>query len=145
MKTNNVFYVLGEKVIATYIQAFIGLLMVGTVINASVAQTAAIAAIPAALTVIANGVPMVPIGLPFYVDLAFRAIRTYVVAFLGFVAAVPVFTLDYSIAAAASTAAIPGALAVVKAGIARKVGSSETAALLPASKDIPALALARAA
>lgn len=139
MKPQNVLYVLGEKVISTYVQAFIALLIVGPTINISTAEAAGIAAIPAALTALANGLPVVPVGLPFYVDLVLRAVRTYVVSFVGFAVAVPVFKLDYSVLAAAAAAAIPSALAIIKAGLAQHVGSSATGALLPASMDVAPL------
>jgi hypothetical protein len=122
-----------EKVLATYVQTFITVLLAGGPMGTSAAQAAAIAAIPAALTVVANGLPEVPGGLPFYVDLTFRTVRTYVVTFLGFVIAVPVFSLDYSIALAASTAAFTACLAVIKGALASKVGNPDSAALLPSA------------
>ena len=124
-----------EKVISTFLEVFVTGLLAADALGASTAEAAAIAAIPAALTVVANGIPLVPAGLPFYVDMLFRTVRTYAVAFLGFAAAVPVFSLDYSIAVAASTAALPAALAVAKGLLASKVGKPDTAALLPANVD----------
>ena len=134
----NPFFVLLEKVLATYVQVFIGVLVVGQAINASTAQAAAIAAIPAALTILANGLPVVPIGLPFYVDLILRTVRTYAVSFIGLLIAQPVFKLDRSAAMAAAVGGIPTALAVVKGGLASKVGQANSAALLPARLDMPA-------
>lgn len=134
---------IAEKAITTYVQAFLTILLAGDVLNTSSAQAAAIAAIPALLSALLAALPTVPVGLPFYVDLVLRAIRTYVVSFLGFAIAVPVFRLDYSILVAASAAALPAALAVIKGGIASKFGAG-TAALLPAKLDTssPSLALA---
>lgn len=128
---------LAEKVLATWVQVFVTGLLAATALDISTAQAAAIAAIPAALTVVANGLPVVPVGLPFYVDLVLRTVRTYVVAFLGFLVAVPVFSLDYSIGLAAAAAAGPAALAVLKAGLASKVGNADSAALLPTNLDMP--------
>lgn len=130
--------VLLEKVIATYIQAFVTMLIVSDTLGVDTAEAAAIAAIPAALTVVANGLPGTPAGLPFWLDLVFRTIRTYVVAFIGLLVAVPVFAIDVSLAEAAAVGAIPAALAVVKAAVASKVGDSGTAALLPADIDATA-------
>lgn len=132
----NVLYVLAEKVLSTYIQALIALLVLGPTINVSIAQSAAIAAIPAALTFLANNLPGIPVGLPFWLDLLLRAARTYVVSFIGFLVAVPVFQLKFSVFTAAAAAALPGALAVIKAGVAQHVGSSGTASLLPANLDV---------
>lgn len=131
------FISLAEKALATYLQVFVTGLLVADALGASTAQSAAIAAIPAALTVLANGIPVVPSGLPFYVDLVLRTGRTYVVSFLGFLVAVPVFRLDYSIAVAAATSALPAALAVLKGSLASKVGRSDSAALLPLRYDSP--------
>lgn len=136
------FIVLAEKVLSTYIQAFITVLIVGPTINVSTAQAAAIAAIPAALTVVANGLPVVPIGLPFYVDLVLRIVRTYVVSFLGYLIAIPTFALDRSILQAAAAGALPAALSLLKGGLASKVGRTDSAALLPLSMDMPASASA---
>lgn len=123
-----------EKTVSTYVQAFITALLVGQTIDISTAQAAALASIPAGLTIIANGLPVVPQGLPFYVDLVGRTIRTYVVSFIGFLVALPVFELNYSILAAASSAALPAALAVIKGALASRVGS-HTPAAVPARFD----------
>jgi len=133
--SKNPFVVLAEKVATTYVEAFLTILLGGDWLNVSTAEAAAIAALPAALTVIANGTPLVPIGLPFYVDLGLRAVRTYAVTFVGFAAAVPVFALDYSIAVSASAAGMTAALALVKGALASKIGRSDSAAVLPASLD----------
>lgn len=133
-----VFAGIAEKAISTYVQAFASILLLGNVLDASTAQAAAIAAIPALLSALLAALPAVPADLPFYVNLLLRTIRTYVVSVTGFLIAVPVFRLDYSILVAASAAALPAALAVIKAGLASKVGSPETAALLPRSLDLAA-------
>lgn len=125
-----------EKAGATYVQAFITLLALNP-FNASTAQAAAIAAIPAALTVISSGIPAIPVGLPFLEDLGLRAARTYVVTFIGFLISVVPFHLDGSVGLAAAAAAATAALAVVKGLIAAKVGNP-TAALLPAKLDVAA-------
>lgn len=129
---------LAEKVLWTYLQALAAILLAGTVLDVSTAQAAAMAALPAALTVVANGLPIVPEGLRFGVDLVLRSVRTYAVSFLGFLLALPVFSLDYSVLAAASTAALPAVLALIKATAASHLGTTGTAATLPASLDVHA-------
>lgn len=139
------FIALLEKVISTYVQAFITfLLMSGSLalVNVSTAQAAAIAAIPAAVTVIANGLPVIPVGLPFYVDLILRTIRTFAAGFFGYLGALPMFTLEKSMLVAAIAGALPAALAVLKGGLASKVGRADSAALLPKSLDLPQAAAA---
>lgn len=130
-----------EKTVATYVQVFIGLLLMSEysdVIRIDAGKAAAIAAIPAALTVVANGLPAVPIGLAFVPDLVFRTIRTYVASFLGLLLAVPVFNLSVDALQAAMLGAVPAALAVVKGLVATHFGSPDTAALLPADVDVAA-------
>ena len=125
-----------EKVLATYVEAFVALLLVGTAIDVSTAQAASIAAIPAGLTVVANGLPLVPVGLPFYVELLFRTLRTFVAAFLGLLVAVPVFELELGILAAAATGAIPATLAVLKGALSTRIGNEDSPAALPARMDL---------
>lgn len=135
----NAIALLVEKALWTYVQAFIATLLVGAAMDVSTAQAAAVAAIPAFLTVIANGLPAVPAGLPFYLDLLLRIIRTYAVSFLGYLVAVPTFTLDFSIAQAAATAGIPAILALLKGAAASRIGDHSTPATLPARLDPPPL------
>lgn len=125
---------LAEKVVWTYVQALIALLLVGGGLSADGLTTdLAIAALPAALTVVANGIPMVPAGLPFAVDLVFRVLRSAAATFLGFLLAVPTFNLDVSTLRAAGTAALVAVLVVVKGAAASKIGDPATPATLPAS------------
>lgn len=141
----NALILLIEKAFWTYIQTLVSLLAVSSgpgIITLSTAQAAGIAAIPAALTVIANGMPVVPAGLPFGVDLLLRAVRTYVVAFVGLLVAVPVFGIDYSAFVAAAAGALPATLAVVKGLVAAHIGRGDSAATLPAKYDTPTVAAA---
>lgn len=124
-----------EKVVMTYLQSFIALLLVGSSLDLSVATSASVAAIPAGLTVLANGIPAVPVGLNFYLDLVLRTVRTYAVTFLGLLLAMPVFHLDLGVGKAAAIGAIPAALAVLKGAVAGRLGAQGTAALLPAALD----------
>lgn len=137
MKPTAPLVVLLDKVLSTYVQAFITLLIIHDTIGADVVQSAAIAAIPAALTVVMNALPSVPLGLPFYVDLAYRVLRTYIATFLGLLVAMPVFRLDFTATVAVATAALPAALAVLKGALAARVGNGQTAALVPAKYDVP--------
>jgi hypothetical protein len=120
-----------EKAVWTYVQAVATLALVGgsLVFN----KELAIAALPAALTVVANGMPAVAVGLPFKVDLALRVVRSYAAAFLGFLLSQPVFHLDASVGKAASMAGVMAVLVVVKGVAAKQVGDPNTAATLPAS------------
>lgn len=128
---------LAERVLATYLEALIGLLLVSGPLNLAAAQVAAIATIPAALAVVSNSVTAlaIPVGLPFTVDLAARAAKTAVQTFLGYLLAAPVFGLERSLLTAALAAVVPAVLAVVKAALATRVGDPTSAALLPAAVD----------
>jgi hypothetical protein len=135
MTTN--FAVFAEKVIATYVQTLIGLYLldVNDTLNTSTPQALAIAAIPAAITVISASLPIVPDGLPYYLALLGNVARTFVQAFLGYLVAQPIFHLDPSVGRAAVFASIPACLAVLKGAIAAKVGNPDTPNLLPATVD----------
>lgn len=138
MKPLHALVLLLEKALSTYVQAFLTGLIVGPTIGASTAQIAALAALPTALTVIANGLAGINPQLPFVYDVVFRTVRTYVASFIGFLLAMPTFHLDYSAATAAATSALPSALAVAKGFLASQFGNGDTAALLPATVDPPA-------
>lgn len=131
-----VFANLVEKVVLTFVEAFVAFLLMGGLLDVDAAQAAAMAGIAAALTAFANSLPVVPAGQPFYVDLLFRTIRTYLATFIGILVSVPVFSLDTGALQAAAIGALPAALTVVKGLVARKVGDPDTAALLPADSDL---------
>lgn len=126
-----------EKVISTYVQSVIGLIILdlNDTVSTSTPTALAIAALPAAITVLTASLPTVPERLPFYVALLGNTARTFVQGFLGFLLAQQVFTLDVSVGQAAVFAALPAALAVLKAGIATRVGDPNTPNLLPANVD----------
>lgn len=132
----NAIALLAEKTIATYVEVFVTLLGAGSVLDSPTTTAASMAAIPAALTVIANGLPEVPAGLTFWLDLVLRVARTYAVTFVGLLVAVPIFRADVSVINAAALAAVPAALAAIKSGLASKIGAP-TPALLPAGLDLP--------
>jgi hypothetical protein len=135
MTTN--FAVFAEKVIATYVQSLIGLYLLdmNDTLNTSTAHALAIAALPAAITVITASLPLVPDGLPYYLALFGNVARTFVQGFLGYLLALPIFQLDASVGRAALFAAIPACLAVLKGALASKVGNPTTPNLLPAAVD----------
>lgn len=124
-----------ERVLATYLEAFLGLLLAGPTLNLSTAQAAAIATIPAGLAVLSNSLTTlaIPTNLPFFVDMLARAGKTAVQTFLGYLLAAPIFALERSLLTAAAAAVLPAALAVVKAAVASRVGQRGTAALVPAT------------
>lgn len=128
-----------EKAALTFLQVFVMTLSVGGALDVSTAQAAIIAGIGAAVTVIANGIPATVPDLPFWLDLALRTIRTYVAAFVAYLLALPALDLSYSTLAAASAAALPAVLAVVKGAVASRLGEPGSAALLPARYDPPPL------
>lgn len=131
------FLLLVEKTVATYLEWLIGLFIADMLdtLNTTTPQAMAIASIPAALTVIANSLPIVPADLPYYLGLLLNAVRTFVAGYLGYLLALPVFILDRSVATAALVAAMPTALAVIKGGLASRIGSPSTPNLLPARLD----------
>ncbi len=116
-----------EKTAATYLQAFIALLLVDAEgpLHLDTAQSAAIAAIPAALTALVAWFPTTVTG-PYWVSLIGNVARTFAATFVAYIAAVPVFTLDKSLLTAAATAALAAALAAAKGLLATKVNSPDT-------------------
>ena len=127
-----------EKAGLTFLQVFVMTLSVGGSLDVSTAQAAIIGGIGAAVTVIANGIPAV-VPLSFWLDLVLRTVRTYVAAFVAYLLALPILDLSYSTLAAASAAALPAVLAVVKGAVASRIGEHDSAALLPAKYDPPPL------
>lgn len=65
----------------------------------------------------------------YFIDLAERALATYVEALIGLLIAGAVTSLDLSTVRAAAIAAIPAGLAVLKAGLARFTGNGDSASL----------------
>ena len=124
--------ILGEKVLWTYVQALIALLTLGdTLHTGGLTQQLAIAALPAALTVLANGLPQTLADVTFAIDIAYRIVRSFAVMFVGVLLAVPIFSLEPELLKSAWAAGLVAALAVVKGVIAKKIGASDNAATLP--------------
>lgn len=124
--------VLGEKVLWTYVQAVVALLALGDTLHAGgFTQQLAIAALPAALTVLANGLPQTLADVTFAVDIAYRIARSFAVTFVGILLAVPIFSLEPELLQSALTAGAVAALVVIKGLIAKKIGNSDNAATIP--------------
>ncbi len=128
---------LGEKVIMTFLEAYAAVMVAGNAFGELGAWKAAgVAALPAALTIVINGVNTFPLTPnSFLEDLVGRTLRTYVAGFLGFFVAAPAFGYSMNTLQAAALAGIPAAIAVAKGLISSRIGYSETAAALPTGLD----------
>lgn len=129
----NALYALIEKVIWTYVQSLIAIMTMGDRLNINITTELAIAALPAALTVIANGLQAaaLPMNLPFGVDLLFRIIKTFAATFLGSLIAQPVFQLSIGAGRAGFLAGLAAVIVVIKGVAARQLGDPQSAATLP--------------
>ena len=130
-----------EKALWTYLQAFVVALLGSQffdTVDLSVAQSAAVAAVPAALTVLLNYVSTfeLPAALPFGVQIVGRVVRTAGVVFLSYLVVAPQFSLDRSLWQAAAAAAGAGALAAVKGELSKLVGDPNLPATLPATVPV---------
>lgn len=133
-------WALAEKVAAQYVQAFIVALLASSFFNSldwSLATSAAVATIPAAITVLVNATTgaSIPTTWPYLVQVLMRTLRSGASAFGGYLLAVPVFTLDLSLGKAAWGAAGVAMLGVIKAELGRFVGNPDTVAWLPKAVD----------
>lgn len=123
-----------EKTFWTYVQSVIALVLVGGGLSGGgITTELAVAALPAALTVLANGLPVVPKGLTFWPDLGLRVMRSVAAAFIGYLLAMPVFGLDVTSLRAAGISALVAGLVVVKGIAASKIGDIDSPATLPES------------
>jgi hypothetical protein len=146
---------LAERTAASFAEAFASALIVAGAYNLSAAETAALAGLMAGLTVLRAALTSflghrtsdttVRTGFAYVIDMFERAGATFAEA--GIAALLMAGTLDMSHGKVAVFAGLTAGLAVVKGMLAKFVGSSASAALLPASKDpaapVPALAAAR--
>ncbi|OPC84253.1 hypothetical protein B4N89_27955 [Embleya scabrispora] len=134
---------LAERTAASFVEAFASAWMVADAYNLSTAETAALAGVMAALTVLRAALtsflghraadPTIRTGYAYAVDVFERVAATFAEA--GIAALLLAGTLDLSHARAAGFAGLTAALSVLKALLARFVGSTATASLLPAAKD----------
>ena len=127
---------LAERSGTTFVQVFIGLLIVGQTIDASTAQIAAMGALAAVLAVVKAAALEFLLTRPrrdnVWWDLAERTGATFVESFLAVLIVNPGEIGSLKLAWAA---ALPAALAVVKGGFATTIGKHGSAAALPARLD----------
>ena len=136
---------LGEKIFWTALEVFLTAFVVGSNMDMSTAQAGATAAFAAVATILANGLPEAPQGLPLAVDLFYRTASTFGASFFAAIAAVAVFDLTWSAVWAAVLVAAPPAIAVIKGYVSSKVvGLRGSAATLPARIDVASLSTAAA-
>lgn len=126
---------LAEKVAWTFVQMFLAVLAAGSALDASTAEAAFVAAVAAALTALANGLPLVPDGLPFALDLILRGVRTFVAGFVSLLVADGVVSLSLTSWRAAAVGAFAMVIAFIKGEVAGRIGEHGTPATLPASLD----------
>ena len=128
---------LAERALAQYLESFLGFLLMASTLDVSAIGAAALAAIPAALSLVKNlllELTGTATSAPnVYVDVLERAGVAYVVSLIGLLLAAPALTV--SALSAAAVAAVPAALAVLKGFAAGFLGRRGSAAALPASLD----------
>lgn len=120
-----------ERSATTYLEALLGFLLVANVLDVDALTVAAIAALPALFSALKAGALAylkIRPARSFAVDLLERTVATYVVSFLGLASTNPGDVATYRLAFAA---AAPAALAVLKAGLASRVGNPDSASLAP--------------
>lgn len=128
---------LGERVVATFVLAFCGLIMVaGPSLDLGAAQVALIGGLAAVLSLVKNLITELAgasNGATWWQDMLLRVMGTYVqtwIALVVIVAADGSSTLDFSQFKPAALAAIPAALGVLKGYLASKFGDPDTAGFL---------------
>lgn len=133
-----------EKAAATWVQAFTVALLGSSFfasLSMSVLAAAAVATIPAGITILANAAETAaaPSDWPGPAQVIFRLIRTWVAVFLGILAAGS-WVVDLAALRSLGNAAVMAAgaafLAAVKAELAGYVGNRDSAAFLPARFDV---------
>ena len=123
-----------EKVFWTFIQTLIGYLLLQSVFDIDSGKAAALAGIAAGINTLIAMSP-VSIGLHPIVDLLYRAVRTFGIAFITPLIASGLLDIDFAAWKAAAVAALPALLSVLKSYAATKLGDHNTAATLPARLD----------
>lgn len=126
-----------ERATAQYLESFLGFLLVAQTLDLSAVGVAALAAIPAVLSLVKNALlELTGRGGPapsFVVDVVERTAIAYVVSLLGLLIASP--ELSIGVLESAAVAALPAALAVLKGLAAGFLGRRGSAAALPAELD----------
>lgn len=124
---------LAEKAIWTYVQALIVAILSSGQTDINLTTALLVATLPAGLTVVANGMPVVLENVSFGVQLAYRVVRSFTASFLGFLLAASVFTLQAGALRSAAMAGLVSVLVIVKGLIAQRIGDLDSPATLPAS------------
>lgn len=126
-----------ERVVVTYVEVFLGTLILSSsgAIDLSTARSAALAGIPAAVAALKAAITHLVGSTPRprspLLDLAERALSTYLETFLGVLMVASAYGLSQT--KVALLAALPAGLAVVKGGLATLVpGTATPASLAPA-------------
>ena len=132
---------LAEKVLSTWFQSFLIVLLGSswfTEPDTAVLVSAGIAALPALITMLLNVVNgwTIDAALPPAIQALHRVIRTATATGLGYLVAVPVFSLDVSLWKSALFAAFAALLAALKAEAARHVGASLPTFTAPSPQDV---------
>lgn len=128
---------LAERVVATFVLTFCGLIMVaGPALSLDGAQVALIGGIAAALSLVKNIITEIAgasNGLTWWQDMLLRVMSTYVQVWISLVVVVSAdgtSTIDFTQLKPALIAALPAALGVLKGYIASKFGDPNTAGFL---------------
>lgn len=134
---------IAEKVVLQFIEAYLGVLLVGQALDWSQNQVALAAGVSAVVTLglAAVNAAAIPPNLSFYEDLGLRVARGGASVFLATLLMEPEI-LSLAAWEAAGAAAISGVLVVVKGAISKRVGNSESAALLSKNLDPQNFAIA---
>lgn len=127
---------LGERVVATFVLTFCGLIMVaGPTLDLDAAQVAFIGGVAAVLSLVKNLITELAgasNGATWWQDMLLRVMGTYVQAWIALVVVVSAdgSTIDFTQFKPAALAAIPAALGVLKGYLASKFGDPNTAGFL---------------
>jgi hypothetical protein len=123
-----------ERSASTFVETFLGLLIVTGLGDVNGIKVAAVAGLAAALSVIKNALTELidaSNGGVWWQDAIERTVWTYLQAFLALVLVNG--TVDFTSWRTSLIAAVPAALAILKSVLAHFTGNPNTAALLPAA------------
>jgi hypothetical protein len=136
---------LAERIVATFVLTFCGLIVVaGPTLDLGAAQVALIGAVAAVLSLVKNLITELAgasNGATWWQDMLLRVMGTYVQAWIALVVVVSAdgsSSIDFAQLQPAALAAIPAALGVLKGWLASKFGDPNTAGFLTSvisSKD----------
>lgn len=127
---------IADKVVWQFIEAYLGVLLVGNQLDWSQNQMALAAGVSAVVTLALAAVngSVIPANISFYADLGLRFLRGGASVFLATLLLEPDIL---SIAAweSAGSAAIAGLAIVIKGAASKRIGNTETAAMVSARLD----------